>query len=56
MPYPDPGFYWILIDNQPEPALWNGNGWAIIGVDDDGMPDAKILSGEPLKFYDAPGQ
>ena len=54
MPYPDPGFYWILVSDEPEPAYYDGSGWALIGGAE--MDDAKILSGDPLEFQDQPVQ
>lgn len=54
MPYPDPGIYWILVADEPEPAHWDGEGWALIGGGE--VEDPKLLSGEPLEFGDRPVQ
>lgn len=48
----DPGFYWILVADEPEPAHWDGEGWALIGGGE--MNDPKVLSEEALLFHDAP--
>lgn len=53
LPTRDPGFYWILISNEPEPALWDGEGWAIVGSGEL-TNEPRVLRGEPILFSDAP--
>lgn len=50
----DSGYYWILASDEPEPAYWDGTGWALIGGGE--MDDPKVLSKDPLLFHDAPVQ
>lgn len=47
-----PGYYWILTSDEPEPAYWDGTGWALIGGGE--VEDPKVLSEEQLLFHDAP--
>ena len=46
-----PGYYWIdNRDNEPEPALWDGAAWALLGVAyADHEPT--LLSREPIIFH-----
>jgi hypothetical protein len=46
-----PGYYWVDNgDNEPEPALWDGKGWALLGVANP-IEVPKLLSPEPIIFH-----
>ncbi len=49
----DHGFYWILIATDPEPALWDGEGWAIIGGGEL-TEEPEVLFPEPILPPDWP--
>ena len=37
-----PGFYWVDGGDEPEPARWDGERWALIGTDK-GQDDADVF-------------
>ena len=51
----DPGHYWILISDEPEPAYWDGEGWAIIGGGKL-TEEPEVLFPEPILPPDKPVQ
>ncbi len=42
------GFYWILVADEPEPAWWDGEGWAMIGGGE--VSDPAVLHEDPIVF------
>ena len=49
----DPGFYWILIADEPKPALRDGSGWAFIGGGEL-TEEPRVLRRDPIVYSDAP--
>ena len=46
-----PGYYWIdNRDNEPEPALWDGTAWALLGIAHSDH-ELALLSREPIIFH-----
>jgi hypothetical protein len=46
----DPGHYWIESpDGDPEPAYWDGTGWAFVGCDHSDVVPV-VLSELPIAF------
>ena len=42
------GFYWILVADEPEPAWWDGDGWAVVGGGE--VFDPEVLDEDPIVF------